>query len=598
MAQQIRLEDEKTTANARISHQAVISNASHRNDIWESRVRYLAGQFYTAEEVTMFEESGRVPLVVNKILAPFRTVMGVLSQSSFDAEFVPVGDEDERLAETLSKLAVYEGKRNNDQTEDQETAMIAYATGTAYRMCWVDFSGDKPRVRSKVLNPFAVYFDPDSTDTVTRKDADFVDIDEWVSIREIIQRYPKTRNHIINRDEFERTVDDTYLEFDKLVDRRHEKVDEWNGKVRVTTRFYKVLGQNGREELWNAVWAENLLDTDDFLENRRWDVQPIDPDTHGVMWPVVELVSDDLMGESQGFVEAIKAPAKMASVLYTQLLEAAKHNGGGYLIDPNAFLNEEEYQRAVSLGALANQRYQIKSGMATQAMTPIPQTSVPGVNIQAFQSTDALISEISSAPPALQGVSEGSGTAASLNAQRIEQAATQLTGFFNFFKEYLRQILKLRYSYWRAAYTDEMVFRIANDNGGTEKIIVNEMVPEIGPDGRATGEFTKINDINSAEFDVVIGNGRMATTYRQKQYGVVEALLQNPAIATNPELLPVLVEQMMRLSDAPADLQDKIKQIYNQQQQQQMAVQQMGAEQTPNEGAPQVQIQQGVNPYG
>jgi hypothetical protein len=312
------------------------------------------------------------------------------------------------------------------------------------------------------------------------------------------------------------------------------------------------------------------------------------------MWPVVELVSDDLMGESQGFVEAVKAPAKMASVLYTQLLESAKHNGAGYLIDPESFLNQDEAMRATEYGAFANQRYMIKSGMAAQAMVPIQQTPTPGININALQATDQLMNELSSAPPALQGMSEGSNTAASLNAQRIEQAATQLTSFFNLYKEYLRQILKLRYAYWRQAYTQEIVFRVTNDDGTSEKIVLNEPVPLNGWDGKPNGEVGKMNDINAAEFDVVISDGRRSPTYRQKQYGVVEALLQNPAIAANPELMPVLVEWQMRLSDAPSELQEKIKQIQAQQQQAAQMAQMAQAAQN----APQLQIQQGANPYG
>jgi len=584
-----KLENEKNCRKVNDSHEAVMVHYIDRNNRMQSCVETLRGKIYSEAELAFFKETGRTPISINKALAPFRTIIGVLSSSMFDASFMPVGEEDQKFSEALSKLAAYEEKRNDDFNQNSQVAQAALATGRGYRLCYVDVpQGDKARISSLELNPFAVYFDPDSREPITRSDAKFVDVCYWLSDDEIASLYPEAKSKIKDGKLGDRALRESFDEYEKSTDRRHEQSEDSNGKHKVVERYYKIekrrnfvfdeaTGESyevdgqvpagmpaisrAEEYLCLAVWAPQLLDDDSFLFNGEYHVQPRDPDTRKIIWPVIELVSDNMLGESDGFIEFIKDPQKVFSVLYTQLIEAAKHSSGSYTMDPDAFVTPEEADRAKKYKALSNQIYEVKQGQHANAIQPIAQNSVSSSTLHGINNIEKTFNEVMSSTPALQGISESSSTAASLNAQRIEQSTIQLTAFFNYYKRYLLQMLKLRYAYWRETYTEQMTFRIFDpSNGNSEQITLNQQAMAMGWNGMATGELYKINDLQAAEFDVVIAESMRSPTYLQKQATMIGNLLQNPALMANPAIANVLVEWLVRLSDMPQEAKEQIKQ--------------------------------------
>ncbi len=604
-----RLENEKDCRKVDASHQAVMIFYSERNEKMQSCIETLRGKIYSDAELAFFKNTGRTPISINKALAPFRTIIGVLSNSMFDASFMPVGEEDQKFSEVLSKLATYEEKRNDDFNQNSQVAQAALATGRGYRLCQVDKSaGESARISSLELNPYAVYFDPDSREPITRSDAKFVDVCYMLSYDEIINVYPEAKAKINDSKVCDRALKESFQTYDKSVDRRHEEgIYDFNGKYVVVERYYKVqkkkhfvydeaTGQayepDGiipygvpsitkiEEYLYLAVWAPSLLDDNSFLSNEEYHVQPRDPDTKKIIWPVIELVSDNILGESDGFIEFIRDPQKLFSVLYTQLIEAAKHSSGSYTIDPDAFKTPEEAERAKKYKALSNQMYEIKTGYHGQAIQPIASNSVSNSTLHGIDHIDKTFNEVMSSTPALQGVSESATTAASLNQQRIEQSTVQLSIFFNYYKRYLLQTLKLRYAYWRETYTEQMTFRIFDPNNGmSEQFTINQQVAQAGWNGMATGELSKLNDMQAAEFDVVITESMRSPTYMQKQATMIGNLLQNPAMAANPTIVNVLVEWLVRLSDMPEAAKEQIKQQMQAQAEQAQAQAQAAQEQ-------------------
>ena len=573
------LHNAKDSRRANESHMAVALFYIERNNKMEENTNVLRNKLYTEEELAVHKLMRKQPISINKALAPFRTVIGTVMQSGFDSSFLPFEESDEQLAEILQKLAVFESERNDDFNQNSQMCQSAYVTGRSYRLHWVEQGpGTQPKIKSKVLNPFAVYFDPDSIDIIRRSDAEFVDIVHWLSYEEIIRAFPESEAKIPDTAKKDRNFQDYYQNYDKSANRMHESLNELNGKYKVIERYYRVRrnAADSQEELWLAVWASDLLPDCSFFYNGPYHVQPTDPDTGKIIFPVIELVSDNMLGESDGFIEFLKDPVKIVSVLFTQLLEAAKHSGTGYLMNPEAFKTPEEADRAKKFGAFANQRYEIKPEGANTAMIPIQSLNASQPNVQALQNATTFIDELSSAPKALQGVSESASTPAALNAQRIEQASTQLTIFLNFYKQYLKHTLKLRYAYWRECYTSEMTIRITAPEGGRQQAVtINQLVPQTGWDGMPTGEVQKVNDISAAEFDIVISDSYRSPTYRTKMSMVINELLQNPAIAQNPNIAPLLVDELFRLSDAPYELKEKLKQNMEAQAQQQMQMQQM-----------------------
>ncbi len=443
----------------------------------------------------------------------------------------------------------------------------AYITGRAYRWHWVAQGEDgKAEIKSEVLNPYAVYFDPDSRDVISRADAQFVDICHWLLPEDIAEKFPQVAKEISGNIE-DRLLFSSFEKYDHSLNRKHEDETDFHGKKLVVERYYRL-----KNTLMLAVWAPDT--SDKLLYNGPYHTQPKDPATGKVMFPVTELVSDSIMGDSDGFVEFLKDPIKMVSALYTQILEAARHTGSGYLVNRDAFATPEEADRAMKYGPHANKRYELnpKANPST-AFVPIPNVSRPTISVDVLERIKLELDEITSATKALRGEREESGTPASLNQQRIEQSNNQLNSFFSFIKRYLQQNLKLRYAYWRESYTDEMTFRIATPQGGQEAVTIN--TPQTDWWGNPTG--VKTNDISSAKFDIVISDSFKSPTAMAKMVAEILEMLKNPAIAQNPAIAPVLVEEYIDASKLSMSAKEKIKQQQAQQQQMQaMQMQQQG----------------------
>jgi len=584
-----RLENEKDCRRVNSNHEALVEFYRPQRDIMEECLNTLRGKLYTEKELEGYAKTNMVPISINKALAPFRTVMGTIAQSGFDADFKPQEESDEELAEILNNLAIYEAEKNDDFGHNGEICQAAYSMGRGYRWHWVEQGiGIKPQIRSKVLNPFAVYFDSESIEIISRSDALFVDVVHWLSVDEILKGFPDAEKKIVRNEMADRNLRDYYEHYDKSANRKHENQHILNGKHKVIERYYKVpvddpFGKR-KDELYLAVWAPELLYDNSFLFNGPYNVQPIDPDTGKVMFPIIELVSDNMFGESDGFIKPMKDPIKIISVLYTQLIEGAKHSGTGYLVNRNGFDNDEEYERFMLYGSRANQRYSVNvQNGGINAVQPIQGTPPPQINLQALSTTEHFVEDMSSATPALQGRSEGGNTPASLNAQRIEQATIQLTTFFNFLKRHLRQTLKLRYAYWRETYTEEFTFRVftpnAEGDGSRQSFTMNQEVAVNDWNGIPTEQTQKINDINAAEFDVVIADSFRSPTSRVKMKAGIEALIQSPIIAANPEMAAALAEEYLELSDVPRKLKERFRQAAAAQQQQQQQQQEQMAQQ-------------------
>lgn len=609
------LEKQTDFSRADDSHRRVVDYYRPRNDEMERNMRFYRGEHYTDEELKAFKDSSRVPLVFNKILAPVRTVTGTFLQAMFEPTFRPVEDGDQEMAEVLGELASFESSRLNNSLDHGALAALAYILARGYRRVWCEVEpGERPRHRAELLNPFAVYFDPHSIKLISRDDAEFVDVVHWMGFEEILRNFPNSEKDIDQAfcsDDRSSLPTDLSISIDRSKDRGHESMNKRNGMYKVIERFYRAwktawfmadgegnvvevsdakrvkemfpgaqVFKKTRDFLQVAIWAPGLMtESKAFLYNGPYHSELRNPDTMRCMWPILEVVSSNILGESDSFIKALRDPIKMIDVLYTQLVEAAKHSGSGYEYDPSMYLSKEEAERAKKLGAFSNQRYAMKPGMAGKGMRPIEGQTVSPANTQGMQIADSFIYEASAAPPALQGISESSSTAAALNAQRIEQASVQLSEFMANFREYEKQEMRVIYAGWREHYTNETIFRITGKDGKEKEVTINKMVPEMDKWGNETGEIALVHDIQAALYDVVISDSQSAPTYRDRVLRSISEILQNPAVAANPQIVGPLTNFWFRLSDAPLDLKEQIEQAT----QQAMQAQQI---QQPGQGVP------------
>ena len=577
------------------SHEANVSAHSIENSERELSTDFVEGNQYTNAEREAYAARERVPLVMNQFPSSKRTIIGTFLNNKFNKEFVPVGKEDQELSDTLESLAIHEEYSNDDLMHDAEMALQAWIGGNSFLICVPETGpAQRPYLISNLLNPFGVYFDPDSKEVIKRSDAAYVDIVNFMSLEDIVATWPEAN---INPDLM--TVNDTnlmpssYTEIDKSKDRDHESVNFRNGKYKVVERFYRVkkkvwmtldaednpievkdfeqfkpvaektgapLFQKQMEFLYVVQWAQDVTVNCEVLFNGEYFAQPREATTGKIIWPVMELCSESLGGKPKGFVSDLRDTNKLINVLMTQLIESAKHSATSYDVDPDAYLNPTEANKAIKYGAFAGMRFKTKPGMAGKGMAPIQKSAVtPDVQVGIGYAKDQFDAQ-SSTPPPMQGLSDSNGNISGvLNAQRIEQASVQMVGFIQNFKAYRKRLMELRYAYWRQFYTMEMVFRVKGDDGKSKEFTLNKQEPAVDQWGdEIPNQLTTINDINAAIFDVRLSDSVMSPTYREKQVSILSNLIPQ-VMQVDPEMGGKLVEFMLELSDASMEIKNFIR---------------------------------------
>lgn len=636
-------------------HRYVIQFYEKRNQVRQRAFNFVRGVQHSPEELEQYRIKRKAPLVFNQLKSSERTILGMFLQNKYDVKFAAVEPGDQDIADVLEQLRIWEYNRCDDLNKDLDTVREAWAGGTAYQEIFVELTPEGPRTRCNNLNPFAVYPDPNSRDLITRKDAQFYDVDTWMTEEEMVQTWPESAEFIKEGLRAYSPNSNGYESVDKAVDREHENRVERNGEYRVTERYFRLnkrvfyylneesgsrtniekedleqykkdfpgnqVRSEDKEELWLAVacdaivqsynssnaYNKPLLDdseSDDgtiqYLYLDKYHAQPIDPADGKVLFPIVEMCAEALNGEGQGFVEQMFDPQRTLNSMISNKVHSAKHAASqSKLIDYSAFKDEKEAKSASKYATDADRSFQVKPGRLNDAMAPIEHRRVTPDNDESYAASIDFINSVSSTPPALQGQDEGSASGV-LNAQRIEQSHVQLQVLIKNFRQFLKLKNTLRYAYWREFYTEEMVFRIIEPtpemrDQGTDFMSINQTVPATDPYGYEIPGVTEVlNDISAAVYDIVVEESQRSTTYRYKTQSQLAEMMQSAAVQQDPVLHAMLFQEWAMLSDVNDKLKDQIRNhssVLTQYNQQQQAMEQQMQQQQMQQGELQQQQQ-------
>jgi hypothetical protein len=569
------------------SHDAVKNFYAASENEREKSTKFLKGEHYTASEIASYAEMRRVPIVLNQFPQSRRTIMGTLLNAKMDVAFTPVGAEDQGISDTFDCLAIHESRVCNDRSQNADVALCAWLGGSGFRLITPEIEPFvKPHLRAAVLNPFCCHFDPNSTDLTSRDDAQFVDVETMMALDEIAERWHNAKI----RADLTGTVDgqeitSTYTEINKSADR--DSATFRNGQYKVIERFYRsietvpcILSEDDewivikdeevarklnpnvkvykrKMEFLNIVqWCADITEDNVVLYNGRWHSQPRNPETHKIMFPVVECVSEAVGGEPIGFASPMRDINKLLDLMVTALIESAKHSASAYEQDPSAYINPAEASKAKRLGAYSNQTFQMKEGRLGQGMSPIEKNGVSPSVTEGIQIAKDNLDSGFSTPPPMQGASQGASVSGVLNQQRIDQASVQLVQFMDNFKAYLKRILELRLAYWGEFYTDEMVFRI---EGKKEPVIINEEVQAKDEYGYDIPDQTEIkNDVSKACYTVAIVDSVNSPTMRDRNAQTIASIIPQ-VIQVDPVMGMKLIALMIDFSDVNQETKNEIK---------------------------------------
>jgi len=564
------------------------------NNNRELNHNFVRGFHYDDQELKRYRDKRKTPIVFNQVKTSERTILGLWINNKYAVKFAATTPATDEMAEVLEQLNIWESDQQNDEHNDVDLIRQAWCGGNSFQECWVDVrEGQKPMMNTANQNPFAIYWDPESRRLITREDARFVDRDSWWTFPELVRKWPKEEEGLKEQLETTTLGDVGYDETVIYADRDHEYLKERNGLYLVTERFYLVDGdqtfaeiegskvivakedrkdfkknfpnivlqKEKVQELYIAIVCEDY-NNNEYLYNGRYHNQPRDPRTNRIIWPILEMVAEELAGEPQGFVDHERSPNKVINAMMSNIVSSATHAAAAaMLIDPTAFISETEAKLAARHHADSDRSFQTRPGRTKDAMVPVQKSQTNADHQYALDYSLNFLSEVSSTPPALQGIQEGANTPGVLNQQRIEQGATQLQPFMRNWRVFLKQRAKLRYYYWRTYKTAEETFRTIDKTKPEMDpyLTINQVVPEMDALGEWTGAISKINDINAATYDVSIEEAVDSPSYRTKQLAFIERMMDSKFIEADVGLAAGLLEEALRLADSPQRTRDFLK---------------------------------------
>lgn len=594
------------------SHDAAVEYYSGFNDNRELYHDFVKGNHWDSEELQVLKDKNKAAISFNKLKVYQRTFLGAIIQQRFDIKPAPMDPGDQDGADALTVLYYWTAHATQVKMKDPLLVNEAWVGGNAWQESMVEIApGKRPVIRVYNMNPFSVYPDPNSRDLVERKDCRFIDRVTWLSITELCDLFPDKTEEI--KQKLSDTTKNNSFDKDKrYADRAHEWKNSRNGKFKVVERLYKAtkcfyFGATEDGDRLDIGWdaePETIKDFkedhpdhrmhrqkeeffylamvcpamgDEFLENEEYYAQPKDPVTEELMWPWVELIDEELDGEPSGHVEHEVGPLKVLNSMMVNKLHQAKHAAGQVHIISQDHFDEEDIDDVAENIAEGSRSVIKKKGAPPGSgvdLAPLAQMGKDGN--ESIEFVSAFLDEASSTTPAMQGIAGNSGESGKLNEQRTQQSYIQSAWSNNNYQHFVTKRGKLWVYFFQQFFPFEMNVRVMEkkDPKDPDHITINQMVDD------GYGGVRKVNDINSNRYDTVFEDSWQSPTVKDKVRQQITQLMGMSGIQMDPTLSAFLTLYFLKLSDAPQDLKDFVKEHSQVIKAQEMQKQEMEAQTT------------------
>jgi hypothetical protein len=599
------------------SSNLVIQYYSERNEKMELCKNFLQSKQWNADELEELDNKGKAAIVFNRLKPSERTYVGSFIQQRYDMKPAPFEPGDQDLSDVITHLYHWTAHANDVTYKDPNLIRSSWLYGGVWQESWIDIQpGRKPVIHVENQNNFNIFPDPNSKDLVNRSDCEFIDRVSWKTITGLCDAIPEKAKEIKKRLQDEHNQGDYVKE-----DISHiSSLNFRNGKFKVIERFYRVYkrfwygySKDKGERLDIGFDKEDLLDDfrqdnpgydtaydrdevlylavicpsfgNEFLLNEEYHCQPQDPRTGRIMFPLYELVDEEVDGEPQGHAEHQIGPNRIVNSMMANKLYSAKHSAAqSHTVDYEAFDPDthKDIEENLSDGAKV---FRKKPGAGPgPGINVVPQGKFSSDGQESIEFAINQGDEVSSTPPAMRGLSEGN-VAGILNEQRIQQSSIQSQVQVTNFRRFLTTRAKLWYYYWREYWTFEDVVRVLEkkDQKDPDFVNINQPVQD------EWGGVRKLNDLSAAVYDIVFEDSWQSPTVRDKVRKQIIELQQSAAVQQDPVLNTFLTMYFLKLSDAPQDLKDFVKEHSSVIKQQQQQAQQAAMQSQQLEQAGQVQ---------
>ncbi len=571
------------------SHDSVVEFHVPNMETRELCHNYLAGDPWTDEEREVAQQKKKPLTEFNPLKTSERTFVGSMIQNRYDIKPAPREPGDQTRADIYAHMYHWTGDLAETRFKDPGLTRAAWAGGNAWQESFVEITpGKKPRIIVTNENNFAIYPDPNRRDLINNSDCEFIDRVSWMSRTQLADAIPDKEDEILAG--LPDPQNTTYERTKVIADRSHEFENYRNGKFKVIERFYKVRKKNWygispsmekihigedaskdvrdqfkqdfpdhtvyheREEyLYLAIVCPSA--GNDFLYNGPYHNQPRDTTTGRIMFPLVELVDEDLDGQPGGHVFPQISGIKLINSLLTNKLFAAKNASGQSHVGSADHFDESTRKDIEENHNDGSRTFWKKPGAPDgSGMTMIEQGRAAPDNDSLLAFASDYVQDVSSTPPNMKGEMVGSESGV-LNEQRIQQSYIQSQGFTNNYMGFLSRRAKLWKYYWKEYFKAEDVIRVLEkkDDKDPDWITINQIVRD------EFGNVTRKNTFDDADaYDITFEDSWKSPTMRDK---VLKQLAQMSQTNQDPQLGALITAYSLHLSDAPQDFKNQVKQI-------------------------------------
>jgi len=532
--------------------------------------KFYAGDQDSDEVLIKLQEEKRPNSVFNEVKPKVDMLVGLAAQTKHEPSLVPVGNEDEPLAELMQGVIKHFHKKLKISDKEVECFDHTVQSGRSLLHFYIDVANPfKPEIKCQRFSGNNFYLDPEGTE-YDRSDHRFVFLEKYLTEEELKVYWPDIDIHQIEN--FGKRFGTDFSFFNESSE-KYRIVECWYKKY--VNVVYFINPMTGKDEyLSPEEFKKFVIAVQEGIKDPK-SGEMVFQDPSGIsgvpsvvqeIWYMIFTADVKLAGGKSplnwkdfpnvlfagykdvdknnwfGAIRTMKDPQESHNTMYRQLVHLIQTLPKGILVhEVGAIMNIEEYEEK---GSTPNFHLEIAPGkigsykFETQpAISPIYQYLI-GAFAQSIKNASGIQDSV-------MGISEGSREAGITRRMKFETSVAVLFKLYDNLRKSRLGVTELLLSLLQQYVTMETVVRIEGAQGAQLVKINSQMNPQ----------SQGFNDISAGEFDVVVDESVENATMRLAIAQILTDFSHNNPGAIPPDIV-------LDYADMPYSVKMRVKEFH------------------------------------
>ncbi len=534
-------------------------------------------QFYAGKQDTdavkqALADLKRPATVFNQVKPKIDMLIGLGAQMRLDPHVVPVGREDEPLAELMNDTLRFYNEKLEVGDKEVDALEHTIKSGRSLLHYYLDDENPfDPDIKCMVIKGTRCYLDPDALTSNLNEDHRFIFVDKWLTEDEVKRRWPGIDVERLKQSDGVHSANLTFWESNT---KRIRIVEGWYKKL-VTVMWFRNPVTNKPEFLNEKDWTAYVTALKEGIDLGNGEVIQMDEapesvkrtrfETHFGLFTGDVLLDHgkSILGDEVGFpfvlfvayrnddedrwfsvINTMKDPQRSKNTIKRQLVHLLNTSPKPLVItEAGNIVNDEEYQTDSSKPNFVL----IVSDIEKTKVQGQPQIS------SIYQSLDAdfgqEIKDASGVQDSLMGIQTSSREPGVSVRMRQEQGIAVLFTLYNNFRKSRIYAGRMLMRLIQGFVSEGKVIRI----GGPKAVKFLDINTQMDPNQAG------FNDISGGQFDLVVDEEVQSTTMRMATMQMLVDFNQS-----SPGMIPPWT--LLEYSNLPFSAKEEIKAHFKQQQ--------------------------------